>query len=89
MKIKLRHLWHLDGTIDRGTYAMVGVIGFALKHNLDRMVASFIFHRPWGFFNYWDPLGTSAESRACAATMPGSCGRFWRFLSLSSGSAWF
>jgi hypothetical protein len=55
MKIKLGDLWHLRGTVDRGTYALVGVLGFALKHNLDRLVA-YGFHRPWTLFNYWVPV---------------------------------
>jgi hypothetical protein len=57
MKITIRDLWHPAGTIDRRTYAVVGVAGFALKHNLDRLVSSYGFHRPWGLFNYWVPLG--------------------------------
>jgi hypothetical protein len=56
MKIKLADLWRPSGTIDRGTYALVGVLGFALKHNLDRIVAAYGFHRPWGLFNYWVPV---------------------------------
>ena len=31
-------------------------MGFTLKHNLDRFVASFGFHRHWGVFNYWVPV---------------------------------
>ena len=31
-------------------------MGFALKHNLDRLVATYGFHRPWGLFNYWVPV---------------------------------
>jgi hypothetical protein len=48
--------WRAQDTIDRGTYALVGVLGFAIKHNLDRLVATYGFHRPWGFFNYWVPV---------------------------------
>jgi hypothetical protein len=55
-KISLSDLFRPSGTIDRGTYALVGVIGFALKHNLDRLIATIGFHRPWGLFNYWIPL---------------------------------
>lgn len=55
MKIKLSDLWRWDGTVDRGTYAIIGLLGFAIKHNLDRLVASYVFHRPWGVFNYWVP----------------------------------
>ena len=56
MKVTFAELWRPSGTIDRGTYALVGALGFALKHNLDRLVASAIFLRPWGVFNYWEPL---------------------------------
>lgn len=55
MKIRLQTLWRTGGTIDRGTYALVGILGFAVKHNLDRLVAGYGFHRPWGLFNYWIP----------------------------------
>lgn len=55
MRNSFSNLWRPSGTIDRGTYALVGVLGFALKHNLDRFVASFWFHRHWGLFNYWVP----------------------------------
>jgi len=56
MKITFADLWRSSGTVDRGTYAVVGLVGFALKHNLDRLVATSVFHRPWGLFNYWVPL---------------------------------
>ncbi len=55
MKLRFSDLWQWDGTVDRGLYALVGVLGFAVKHNLDRFVASFLFHRRWGLFNYWIP----------------------------------
>jgi hypothetical protein len=44
-----------DGTVGRGAYVAVGVVLFAVKHNLDRLVASAVFHRPWGLFNYLVP----------------------------------
>lgn len=56
MKISFADLWRSSGTIDRGTYALVGLLGFALKHNLDRLVAGLVFHRPWSLFNYWVPV---------------------------------
>jgi hypothetical protein len=42
----------------------VGLVGFALKHNLDRLVATYFFHRPWGLFNYWVPLRDVARITA-------------------------
>ena len=64
MKIKFADLWRSSGTVDRGTYAVVGLVGFALKHNLDRLVATSVFHRPWGLFNYWVPLRDVARITA-------------------------
>jgi hypothetical protein len=54
--MKFGEWWRPSGTIGRGTYALIGLLGFAVKHNLDRLVASFGFHRPWGLFNYWVPV---------------------------------
>ena len=56
MKMTFGDWWRPNGTIGRGTYALVGLLGFAFKHNLDRLVATFGFHRPWGLFNYWVPV---------------------------------
>jgi uncharacterized membrane protein YhaH (DUF805 family) len=64
MKITFADLWRSSGTVDRGTYAVVGLVGFALKHNLDRLVATSVFHRPWGLFNYWVPLRDVARITA-------------------------
>src|ERR1700683_584900 len=61
MKIKFADLWTPSGTIDRGPYALVGLVGFALKHNLDRLVATYGFHRPWELFNYWVPVRDAAR----------------------------
>jgi hypothetical protein len=36
MKISFAELLRPAGTVDRGTYAVVGLLGFAIKHNLDR-----------------------------------------------------
>jgi uncharacterized membrane protein YhaH (DUF805 family) len=61
MKITFSDLWRSSGTVDRGPYALVGLIGFTLKHNLDRLVAAFVFHRPWTLFNYWVPVRNVAR----------------------------
>ena len=53
---RFTRLWSPSGSVTRGTYAIVGLLGFTLKHNLDRFVASFGFHRHWGVFNYWVPV---------------------------------
>jgi hypothetical protein len=74
--MKFSHLWTWEGAIDRGPYALVGLAGFAIKHNLDRLVATAGFHRRWGLFNYWIPLeravritSLSASDRTFLATM--------------------
>ena len=64
MKITFAELWGSSGTIDRGSYALLGLIGFTLKHNLDRLVATYAFHRPWGLFNYWVPVRDVARISA-------------------------
>ena len=61
MKFQVSDLWRWEGTIGRGAYFAVGIIGFALKHNLDRFVATGVFNRPWGVFNYWIPLEEAAN----------------------------
>ena len=48
-------LWNWRGTVDRGTYVVVGVIGFAIKHNIDRIVATSLFGRKFTPLNYWVP----------------------------------
>jgi uncharacterized membrane protein YhaH (DUF805 family) len=53
MRIKFGDLWRWEGEVGRGTYLLVGLLGFSLKHNLDRALATWVFHRPWGVFNYW------------------------------------
>lgn len=63
-RFRFSDLWRWSGTVSRGRYAVVGFLGFALKHNLDRGLAQFVFGRPWGFFNYWVPLDRAANVAA-------------------------
>lgn len=56
MKLTFGSSFRPGGNIDRGAYALIGVVGFAIKHNLDRLVATLAFHRPWDLFNYWVPV---------------------------------
>src|SRR5579864_3361675 len=56
MRITFADLWRPSGTVDRGTYALVGTVAFVVKNNLDRFVAAHFFHQYWGFINYWVPL---------------------------------
>jgi len=54
-RFRFADLWTWRGSVGRGTYAAVGIIGFAIKHNVDRIVAALVFHRSYGIFNYWIP----------------------------------
>ena len=68
MHIRFRELWLWEGTTQRGPYALVGTVGFAIKHNLDRILATWVFHRPWDLFNYWIPLGRAVHLSALSTS---------------------
>jgi uncharacterized membrane protein YhaH (DUF805 family) len=51
----IKDLGRFNGVVNRGTYALVGFVGFAIKHNLDRWIALRLGHR-WGIWNYWIPF---------------------------------
>jgi hypothetical protein len=53
MAFSVSELWSWHGTVGRGKYFTIGVILFAVKHNIDRIVATAAFGRPWSIFNYW------------------------------------
>jgi len=55
MKLGLGNPFGFTGTIERGPYALWGLILFALKYNLDRWVAATFFKRQWGILNYLNP----------------------------------
>lgn len=67
MEWKLRDLWRLSGTIGRGPYAACGLVLFALKHNIDRCVATWLFGRQWSPFNYLNPLAGGSISALASA----------------------
>jgi uncharacterized membrane protein YhaH (DUF805 family) len=56
--------WKFNGKVDRRTYAIVGLVAFFLKENLDRVVAGVYFHRAWSIFHYWMPLNSTASIRS-------------------------
>jgi uncharacterized membrane protein YhaH (DUF805 family) len=60
-------VWSWNGKTSRGTYALVGAIGFAIKHNLDRYI-SFQFGFKWGIWSYLDPLSRALEASPLTAT---------------------
>ena len=50
------NFWSFAGRIGRGTYVVVGFVAFAVKHNLDRLLAQ-SQKVPWSPWNYWIPFG--------------------------------
>ncbi len=59
--MKYPNLLSTEGKIDRGPYALIGLVGFAVKHNFDRLAAWLVFHRPWSVFNYWIPVSRAVQ----------------------------
>ena len=58
--MRFSELWRWDGRVGRAAYATVGLVGVAIKHNLDRLIASsFLGYK--NSFNYWAPLGKAAR----------------------------
>ena len=58
--VKYSDLWRWDGCVSRSAYGAAGLIGVAIKHNLDRLMASaFLGYN--NSFNYWAPLGKAAR----------------------------
>jgi len=51
----------MDGRVSRVKYAAAGLIGVAIKHNLDRLIAASYLVTRTVFFNYWAPLGKAAR----------------------------
>jgi uncharacterized protein DUF805 len=60
MAMTLGSLWRWDGKVSRGTYALLGICGLAIKHNLDRFIA-YKFGFRWGVWNYLDPLERATQ----------------------------
>lgn len=53
MAFHISDLWRWQGRVGRTKYLATGLTLFAVKHLLDRFVASAVFGRPWSLFNYW------------------------------------
>jgi uncharacterized membrane protein YhaH (DUF805 family) len=62
MAFHVSDLWRWDGKVGRGKYGAVGLVGVAIKYNLDRLIAgSFLGYDKSFIFNYWAPLGKAAR----------------------------
>jgi hypothetical protein len=54
-------LFRWDGTVDRLPYLLTGLIGCALKYNLDRLVANTMYEKRWDLFDYLVLPGSTLE----------------------------
>jgi uncharacterized membrane protein YhaH (DUF805 family) len=61
MSSLFRRLWRLEGTVSRSTYAIGGVIAFALKYAIDWSIATLVFHRTWTPLSYWRMVGLNDD----------------------------
>ncbi len=61
MAMSFSELWRWNGKVGRGKYAAVGLIGVAIKYNVDRVIAASFWGYEHGFLNYWAPLGKAAR----------------------------
>ena len=52
MALEPSDFWTWRGRVGRAAYTGVGILLFAIKHNLDRVIA-LTFGYKWGIFNYW------------------------------------
>ncbi|HEY4977831.1 MAG TPA: DUF805 domain-containing protein, partial [Candidatus Acidoferrum sp.] len=55
--MKIGQLLGFQGRVGRANYALVGILGVLLKHNLDRFLAFRYLHQPWNVLSYLAPLG--------------------------------
>ncbi len=58
--MNLGSIWTWNGRVSRGVYALAGFLGFAIKHNLDRLLA-YESGLQWHIWNYWYALTGSAR----------------------------
>lgn len=83
--MRVAELWSFSGRTSRKNYLLIGVSAFLLKSNLDRIVATYSFRRPWGLLNYWFPfpsvirpwLLSGAELRLSATLLVLSLAFIW------------
>lgn len=59
-------LFGWQGRVRRGTYALVGCLGLAIKHNLDRFIA-LSFGERWSLWSYWAPIERLSGLQAMSA----------------------
>jgi len=51
------NLWDWEGRVNRKSYILTGIVGFAIKIAIDYLALAYIFHRSWSLLIYWRPFG--------------------------------
>jgi len=64
--MKLASIWTWNGRVSRSTYALAGFLGFAIKHNLDRLLA-YESGLQWHIWNYWYAFAGSTHPNSLTA----------------------
>ncbi len=52
-ELSWKDLWSPDGEIDRAPYLFLGFTLLAMKYNLERLAAGFLFHREWSVLAHY------------------------------------
>src|SRR5688572_27056570 len=70
MKVHPADLWTWRGSLDRGAFLFWGIVLFAIKYNIDRLVSWQWFGRRWSLLDYhrageylWQPIPSTGDSR--------------------------
>ena len=84
--MNLASIWTWNGRVTRGTYLLVGFIGVAIKHNLDRLLA-YESGLQWHIWNYWYALEGFARPNSLTSPPGSSLPRFCLPRCRSSGLA--
>jgi len=66
----LRRLWNLEGSVGRGSYALAGIAGFAIKYCVDWLIASAGFGVRWTPLSYWRLIDLDTPSITPAMFLP-------------------
>ena len=87
MRFTFAGLWRPSGTVSRSTYAVVGLLGFAVKHNLDRIVATLVSTAPGDYSTTGFPCARLVASQICEAPTLSFWEQCWYFRCPLSGLA--
>ena len=65
--MKIQDLFTFQGRVSRAMYALTGIIGTLIKHNIDRVLAMQMYRQKWGLTNYLIPLAVLNRPNALTA----------------------